>query len=140
MKTYEASQELVNILLSNGFVEDTITTYPEHAKRFNGNNYNPHGMKRHFSFPGTREKIYFDYINMKLPTGIQTYRLNSDEVKSLIAFCNLSSLDRSTLVNQHYNSISIPEIISNVDRLPTIYTKAAFKRVKSIFEKLKNIV
>lgn len=87
MKNYEASNELIDILVKNGFVEDTSKTYPEHARRLVGDNYDPHGMKRHFSFPGTREKVYLDYINIKLPTGVQRYKMTIDEVKSLIAFC-----------------------------------------------------
>ncbi|MDB5012823.1 MAG: hypothetical protein JWQ25_1025 [Daejeonella sp.] len=137
MKSYEASQELIDILLANGFVEDTNKRYPEHAKRLIGDNYNPHGMKRHFSYPGTREKIYFDYINMKLPTGVQKYNLNTDELKSLIAFCRLSSTDRSLLIAERYNVLSAPEITSNVKREPRIYSRAAYKRVKQTFENLQ---
>ncbi|HEK22196.1 hypothetical protein [Mucilaginibacter sp.] len=118
MKIYDASQELINILIANGFVEDTSRTYPEHAKRLVGDNYNPHGMKRHFSYPGTREKVYFDYINIILPTGVQKYNMNNDDLKSLIAFCQLSSADRSALVEERYNVLSIPQIISDVVREP----------------------
>lgn len=138
MKTYKASQELIDILLANGFVEDTQKTYPEHAKRLTGDNYNPHGMKRHFSYPGTREKVYFDYINIKLPTGVHKYDLNVNELKSLIAFCRLSSNDRSVLVAERYNVLSIPEITSNVNREPRVYSKAVYKRVKQAFESLQD--
>jgi hypothetical protein len=104
----------VPILVANGFVEDTNRVFPEHAKRLVGTNYNPHGMKRHFSYPGTREKVYFDYINIKLPTGVQKYGLKTDELKSLIAFYQLSSADRATLVDQRCNVLSIPKMVSNV--------------------------
>jgi hypothetical protein len=139
MKTYKASKELIDILLTNGFVEDTQKTYPEHARRLIGDNYNPDGMKRHFSYPGTREKVYFDYINIKLPTGVQKYNLNVDELKSLIAFCRLSSTDRSLLVAERYNVLSVPGITSNVNREPRIYSKAAYKRVKQAFESLQDV-
>lgn len=139
MKTYKASQGLIDILLANGFVEDTQKTYPEHAKRLIGDNYNPDGMKRHFSYPGTREKVYFDYINIKLPTGVQKYNLNVDELKSLIAFCRLSSTDRSLLVAERYNVLSVAEITSNVNREPRIYSKAAYQRVKQVFESLQDV-
>lgn len=139
MKIYEASQELIDLLTANGFVEDTSRTYPEHAKRLIDNNYNPHGMKRHFSYAGTREKVYFDYVNIKLPTDVQKYRLNTNELKSLIAFCRLSAVDRSALVEERYNVLSIPQIISDVDREPRIYSKATYKRAKSAFENLEDI-
>jgi hypothetical protein len=139
MKKYEASNELIDILVKNGFVEDTSKTYPEHARRLVGDNYDPHGMKRHFSFPGTREKVYLDYINIKLPTDVQRYKMTIDEVKSLIAFCRLSSADRSTLAEQHYNVFSIPEIIANVNREPRIYSKTAYKRAKQQFENLSSL-
>ncbi len=137
MNTYKASQELIDILLANGFIEDTQQTFPEHAKRLIGNNYNPNGMKRHFSYPGTREKVYFDYINIKLPTGIYKYDLNVNELKSLIAFCRLSSNDRSLLVTEGYNVLSVPEKTSNVNLEPRTYTKVAYQRVKQAFESLQ---
>lgn len=139
MKVYDASQELIDILITNGFVEDTVRTYPQHAKRLVSDNYNPHGVKRHFSYPGTREKVFFDYINIKLPTGVQKYSLNTDEVKSLIAFCQLSSADRSALVNERYNVLSIPQIISDVIGEPRIYSKAVYKRVKLALDELQRI-
>lgn len=139
MKNYEASNELIDILLKNGFVEDTSRTYPEHARRLVGDNYDPDRMKRHFSFPGTREKVYLDYINIKLPTGVQRYKMTIEEVKSLIAFCRLSSADRSVLAEQRYNVLSIPEIIANVNREPRIYSKTAYKRAKQEFENLSSL-
>jgi hypothetical protein len=139
MKIYEASQELIDVLTANGFVEDTGKTFPEHAKRLIGGDYNPHGMKRHFSYPGTREKVYFDYINIILPTAVQKYSMNTDDVKSLIAFCQLSSADRSALVEERYNVLSIPKIIYDVDRKPRIYSKATYKHAKSAFENLEHI-
>ena len=132
-------QELIEILLANGFVEDTERTFPEHAKRLVGNNYDPHGMKRHFSYPGTREKVFFDYINIKLPTGVQRYRLTLDELKSMLSFCNLSSSDRGTLLDQHYNVLSIPGLVSDINREPRIYARAAYKRVKHAYENLNAI-
>ena len=117
----------------------SIKTYPEHAKRLVGDNYNPHGIKRHFSYPGTREKVYFDYINIKLPTGVQKYRLDTNEVKSLITFCRLSATDRSVLIEERCNVLSISQIISDVDREPRIYSKATYKRAKSSFENLGHI-
>lgn len=139
MKKYEASNELIEIFLKNGFVEDTSKTFPEHARRLVGDNYDPHGMKRHFFFPGTREKVYLDYINIKLPTGVHRYTLTTEEVKSLIAFCRLSAADRSALTEQRYNVLSIPEIIANVEREPRIYSKIAYKRAKQQFEKLSQL-
>lgn len=136
---YAASQELIDILLANGFVEDTERTFPEHARRLVGNNYDPYGMKRHFSYPGTCEKVYFDYINIKLPTGIQQYSLTTNELKSMIAFCNLSSSDRAALIDQRYNAFSLSKITSNVIREPRLYNKATYKRAKKAYESLHAI-
>lgn len=139
MKIYEASKELIDILISNGFVEDTDRTYPEHAKRLIDSEYNPHGMKRHLSYVGTREKVYLDYINIKLPTGVQCYGLSLEDLKSLITFCRLSASDRSILVGQRYNVLSIPEIISNIEREPRIYSKSVYSRAENIFKNLNHI-
>jgi hypothetical protein len=65
--------------------------------------------------------------------------MNSDDLKSLIAFCQLSSADRSALVDERYNVLSIPQIISDVVREPRIYSKAVYKRAKSAFENLEHI-
>jgi hypothetical protein len=139
MKIYEASQELVDLLLANGFVEDTQVNYPEHAARLKDKAYDPHGMKRHFKFPGTREKVYFDYINMRLPGNNDRYKITEEELRSMIAYLRLSATDRSALNNEKYHALSIPEIIRNMDRAPMIYSKPVYKRAKAQFDLLDNL-
>jgi len=134
MKKYEASQELVDILLNFGFQEDTHINYPEHSKRLNNDYYNPHGMKRHFRFPGTKETIYFDYINMRLPTNIDLYGVTEDELKSILTYVSLSSADRRGLENDRYNALSIPEIITRMKAIPRLYSTALNKRIKDKFD------
>jgi hypothetical protein len=137
MKKYEASQELVDILLNFGFQEDTHVSYPEHSKRLNDGPYNPHGMKRHFKLPGTRETIYFDYINMRLPTNIDLYSVTEDELKSILTYVSLSSADRRALENDRYNALSIPEIITRMKDIPQLYSTALNKRVRDSFNTIK---
>ncbi|EHQ27480.1 hypothetical protein BDD43_1190 [Mucilaginibacter gracilis] len=139
MKTFKASQELIDILLTYGFVEDTHINYPEHAARLKADPYDPSHMKRHFVFKGTREKLHFDYVNMYLPTGGNTMSFTTDELKSLIAFCRLSATDRTALTDERYQALSIPEIISDVKRHPYIYSKSVYKRAKLQFEKIPDI-
>jgi hypothetical protein len=134
MKKYEASQGLVDILLNFGFQEDTHVNYPEHSKRLNNGPYNPHGMKRHFRFPGTKETIYFDYINMRLPTNIDLYSVTEDELKSILTYVSLSSADRRGLENDRYNALSIPEIITRMKATPRLYSTALNKRIKDKFD------
>jgi hypothetical protein len=137
MKKYEASQELIDILLNFGFQEDTSVTYPQHAKRLNDGPYNPGGMKRHFKFPGTRETIYFDYINMRLPTNIDLYSVTEDELKSILTYVSLSSTDRRALENDRYNALSIPEIITRMKDIPQLYSTALNTRVRDRFNTIK---
>lgn len=136
MKTFKPSQELINILLQHGFAEDTAIKFRIHAKRLEGQNYDPYHVKRHFSFPGTAEKIYFDYINMHLPTSVSTSSLNVDELKSLITFCHLSSSDRQIIKNELYKATTIHKLLKNVKESPEIYSRKAFSRAKDIFESL----
>jgi|GEM_PF-2320380 len=56
--------------------------------------------------------------------------MNINEVKFLIAFCLLSSVDRSAMVKERYNMLSIPEIIAHVEHEPRIYSKIAYKYAK----------
>lgn len=90
MKTYEASQILVDILLKNGFEERTERYYPSHFKDLQRMPYNPNSFKRVFQFHSHRDNITFDYINIHAyvnggECGGST-KLSEDEVKSLIAF------------------------------------------------------
>jgi hypothetical protein len=134
MKKYKASQELVDILLNFGFQEDTHVNYPVHSKRLNDGPYDPGGMKRHFKFPGTKETIYFDYINMRLPTNINLYSITEDELKSILTYVSLSSADRRGLENDGYNALSILEIITRMKDISQIYSTALNKRVKDKFD------
>lgn len=139
MKTYQASNELIDILLQNGFIEDTKTTYPMHASRLKGDNYNAHHMKRHFSFPRTREKVLFDYINMRIPAGICSSSLSSVELKSLVTYCKLSSADRAALKEEAHHSLSLHKLVDDIIRVPEIYSKAALKRAKNLYDSLSHI-
>jgi len=134
MKKYEASQELVDLLLNFGFQEDTHVNYPEHSKRLNSGPYDPHGMKRHFKFPGTKETIYFDYINMRFPTSVDLYSVTEDELKSILTYVSLSSVDRRGLENDRYNALSILEIIARMKATPRLYNTALNKRVRNKFD------
>jgi hypothetical protein len=136
MEQFEASQQLVEILLNSGFIEDTQKTYPTHAIRFKSGEYNPHYMKRHFMFPGTREKVYFDYIHMRLPGKQDRYKLSLDETKSMITFCSLSAADRKKWEEQGYNSLSAAEIINKLETIPEIYSSPLFRRIAMKFRSL----
>jgi hypothetical protein len=139
MNSYTASSELIEILTFNGFVEDTSNNYPEHAARLIKQAYDPHHIKRHFVFKGTREKLYLDYINIILPSGGSCYSLNAKELKSLIAFCKLSTSDRSILREERYHALSIPKLLLDVERAPMIYSKAVYKRAIAQFYTLSHI-
>ena len=139
MKTFSPSQELIDILISHGFAEDTQVKNPEHYRRLETQVYNPYHVKRYFSFPGTSEKVYFDYINMYLPTGIGTPSLNVEELKSLITYCRLSSADRQLIKRELYKATTIYKLVKEVTNMPEIYSRKAFHRAKSIFETLDPI-
>ncbi|UKT65963.1 hypothetical protein [Pedobacter mucosus] len=118
MKKYQASTELIDILLKNGFIENTIITYPLHAARLKGDNYDAQHMKRHFVFVCTRENVLFDYINMRFPGQIGASSLDTAELKSLITYCKLSSSDRATLKAESYHSLSVHKLLgeSNISK------------------------
>ena len=149
MKTYKASQELVDILLKNGFTETTKETYPEHFKRMKKQGeYNPGSMKRKFNF----EKSKRDYILMDYSIIIPYYRssangpdmnssLTEDQLKSIIVFFKLSAGSKySWFMKGQKNIIDIHIFIKDIEeysRFKQIKKEIAFnKEVKELFERV----
>ncbi len=140
MKTCSASQELVDILLKNGFIDKTKETYPDHYKRMKEKGYNPYAVRRKFTNHSRRDFIFFDYVNITpLHNGGCTenecrYTPTTDELKSLITFYKLPVHDRGTW-SLSYNAI--PELhlrYKEICEHPTWYNSAFDKRVKKVFE------
>ena len=100
MKKYKASEELAEILIKNGFVENTKTKYPDHYNRLLNNGYSPNSVKRSFLYKPNHNLI-FDYINIvpyyrKSCNGTEIkIELTENEIKSIITFYKLSSQHKS---------------------------------------------
>lgn len=102
---YKASQQLIDILLSNGFKEHTSSSCPEHwdllqEKGF----YDPQSVKRDLRF--RRLTIFFNYINICIRYNSAAYykttcKLLESEIKSLILFTKLPTSLRTFL--KHHN-------------------------------------
>lgn len=94
MKKFKTSEELISILLKNGLEETTKDNLPLHYSNLIKDGYDPHKVKREFSYNG-KPVLLFDYvcINSKIKNIRNGYRseaeLSIDEVKSIIVFSKL---------------------------------------------------
>lgn len=106
--SYVASEELVNILLKNGFVECTEKHYPEHFERLNVIGYDPYSVKRMFFKKSKRNYILFDYVNIRLNDGTPgKLSFSEKELKSLLVFYTLSFTDKRKLYGEGYSALTI---------------------------------
>ncbi len=137
MKTYTASQELVDIMLRNGYKEKTKTFYPEHYKRLLNTEYENGNVKRKFAIKGLQDSITFDYINVigfisNAGHGSRT-KLTSDEVKSMVAFYKMpqSFIDswRDDIFNLYKEYYSAKQ---NADEFLTAKEKKLIKVFESV--------
>lgn len=96
MKNYTASEELIDILLKNGFTEITKDKRPSHFMKLKEEGYNPDKIKRVFSINGHKKNyIEFDYVMIKARykegcsgANMKT-EITTDELKSIITFYKL---------------------------------------------------
>lgn len=98
---YNASQKLIDILLSAGFQEFTPSTHPAHWNLLQERGkYDPDDIKRDLRFG--KLTIFFKYAIIELTYDdttlyMQTRELSEMELKSIIVFTKLSSSDRAFL-------------------------------------------
>lgn len=89
MRTFEANDELTEILTTNGFID---TTSERDKKK---------GKKSFKLSKNSRKEIYFDYINIKIwrNSGLQDDRIEmtEEELKLLLLYFKLSTSDIQTI-------------------------------------------
>ncbi len=142
MRTYGASQKLVDILLKNGFADNTEKDYPQHFKKMNEKGYDPDKIKRQFARNSHKDYIIFDYINIhpmyngSCHGNESRITLTEPELKSMITFYKLTPQDRNAW-RKLYDCI--PELHLHYEKVceqPRIYKTPLDKRVKEIFENI----
>lgn len=133
MNTYEANDDLANLILLNGWVED-----------FNDNRLVKKPGKRVFRKSlKSKFNIYFDYINIQIFDGynyyLSTYKLNELDLTCLMNYCNNSSL-RHKLEERNFvfGNNSFTNFIENSKKNIEFYNR--FENGKSYAEKLNKIV
>jgi len=91
MKEYQADEELANILLNHGFVE---TTSKINIMK---------GRKSFKTSKSASKEIYFNYINIQIVDSThkmdECYKMTEHELKLLLLFFKLKSVDRKELTN-----------------------------------------
>ncbi len=117
---HKASQQLIDILLSNGFKEHTPSSNPEHWNLLQEKGfYDPLSVKRDLRFG--RLTIFFNYIDICIRYNSSayyktTYKLSDSEVKSLILFTKLSPSNRAFLKHHNVYPTGIIDYIEKYDR------------------------
>jgi len=114
MKIYRASNELIDILIKNGFKEVTEKYHPEHlAYMAKVGYYNPDTVKRWFQ--KGRIKFWFDYINLHISYNSAysfTTSITENQLKSIIFFSNIKSSDKQFFTIRNIKPFEIHEYIS----------------------------
>lgn len=103
---YKVSQELIEILLKNGFREVTQKTYPEHYAKLLKNGYNPDSIKRHFAFKKNSHwvaYIKFDYTYIQILHDTpclqeMLYAIDENQLKSVFTFFKMPAVKEENLI------------------------------------------
>lgn len=142
MKTYKASEELVQIFKQNGFIDITNEMYPEHFDRISNNGYDPNRVKRVLAI-NKNNYVKFDYITI-LPcykrgcSGEEMKtELTPDELKSIIAFFNLPTQTKSSLKRHRQNILDLHKKYYDIKENPNWYKDKQSKLIIESFEKAK---
>ena len=116
---HKASQQLIDILLSNGFKEHTSSSHPEHWNLLQEKGfYDPQSVKRDLRHG--RLKVFFNYESIEISHNECAYpkitnELSKSEVKSLVLFTKLSPSNRAFLKRRHIYPTGIVNYFEKYD-------------------------
>lgn len=142
MRIFKASQELVNILVKNGFTDYTHQLYPQYYHRMNQLGYDPYSMKRILCFNGTGDYLLFNYIYITLHhTGYFNHteekrRLTEDELHSLIAFYKLPPDKGREWLEAYVNAFEVHKYYNAVCALPELYNTDTDLLIRQVYEQI----
>ncbi|MFK5856842.1 MAG: hypothetical protein QM503_11970 [Bacteroidota bacterium] len=134
---YTASQELIDILLRHGFIENTHIDWIDHIKLLRDRGeYDPGSIKRRFR--NGRIVIMFDYINIYISYNRQQPFLRSSylpfvTLKTILFFLTSKPYDKQYII-KHGSFNSFNEYIDDPRNVQYSFSK--LKRTK--FNKIKN--
>jgi hypothetical protein len=142
MKLFKASQQLVDLLLRNGFTDFTDKLYPHYYKRMNQAGYDPYSMKRIFCFNGTDDYLLFNYVYITLHhTGYfnhteERHRLTEDELRSLITFYNLPPENGREWLEAYVNAFEVHKYYHTICALPELYNSLTDRLIREVYERI----
>lgn len=138
--TYQASEELAQILINHGFKETTESQYPAFYNYMKVNGYNPDNVKRSFSY-GRKGHIIFDYINMINYKGFASFdklRLEEIELKLLLEYFKLPTKTLTILKKESENLFNLIDKYNSICDKDEKYLRASEKKIKAMFERIKS--
>lgn len=137
---HEASQQLIDILLSNGFKEHTSFSHPEHWNLLQEKGfYDRDSVKRDLRYG--KLKVFFKYQSIEISYNESAYpkirnELSESEVKSLILFTKLSPLNRAFLKRHHIYPTEIVDYIEKYDEEDLVALPSPSRKVIAHFKTL----
>ncbi|RYY90841.1 MAG: hypothetical protein EOO15_00830 [Chitinophagaceae bacterium] len=112
---YCASNDLIEILLRNGFRNKSFQYVKDYGKKYaSKEQYNPYTHKREFGFGQGKQMLgfYFDYINMAVTERSdyitdQHTELSEDQLRSIIAYFKCTYAKRRSIRSYTSNKIEL---------------------------------
>lgn len=112
---YKASQNLVDILIENGFRNKSHQYVPDFGRKFGFQKpYDPGAYKRVYGFGQGKRKLefYFNYINMVVTNGTkyitgEYIEIDECKLRSIIAYFKSSYTRQQTIQNTTNNQIEL---------------------------------
>lgn len=142
MKKYTASQETINILLKNEYIEITKEIHPQHFKRLQKEGYDCRNTKRVFSanrdYGYKQDYIEFDYDMIKpvrrrgVSASEMKREITTEELKSFIGFYKLPYKERKRI-----NVFNLESYYNSIKKYPEHYNKKT--KAMSFIEMYENI-
>jgi len=142
VRTFKASQELVNLLLKYGFSDNTEGLYPKHYQRIKEHGYDPYSMKRIFCFSPHEDYLLFNYTYITLhhsgPFSHTEERrtLTANELRSLITFYKLPLQIGMEWLEAYTNAFELHKYYHSACAMPEIYNTELDNRIRNIFERI----
>lgn len=139
---YQASQELADILLKNGFEDKSGRKQPGYLKRTNQANGHPGSIKWKFVYKSYKEYILIDRTEIRFflgssGEGERKTSLTENELKSAITYFQLPVFYRWEFKHHSDNILNLFHYYQSICELPAESCTGLQKCIKTLYESIK---